>query len=432
MGLYNLKVLEKMQKRRCLRQTYYQMLYKSIEPVIIFCRIVGFLPTLEKKSKEEKIVKTTNKDWVLFVIYLTSYLTILLYNLKVLINKEIAFYISRRMQIVYLSISGLYTLGLIVFGYTERRVVNLCINRISEVDNFLKLAELGIVYEDVQVKLRRTFFIILTLTGFRTLFFSLVVEIYFLQHVCIFFNLILKLAFVFTFTMFAELVSYRFELINNTLRSYLNRHVDIHNTSSYIEKLYILCRSHFKLCKVVVKLTSSYGYQLLITGVALIANFVSVFYLLYSFWNRNSGEIIKLVAISFWFLTEAYELYGMVSKCSQASDDANELPITLHELQDEVNSTEIEDHIQMYSLKMLHQKLCFSALEFFDFDFSLLFAIMGSVLTFLVIVLQLEQLEQVENSLGIVVTEFVNKSIIATTTMSDDIVEGDYYDYDDY
>ncbi|KAF5307211.1 hypothetical protein FQR65_LT00727 [Abscondita terminalis] len=228
-----------------------------------------------------------------------------------------------------------------------------------------------------------------------------------------------------------KLLSHRFDIINNTIKSYGDETVGVHNVSNYIRKLYVLCRSHFKLCGVAHKLGSNFGFQLLVTSIIMILNFLSQSYCLYALCTQNvtSDKIVKGMAIFTWFLTELLELFGLLVACTDACDNANEAPITLHEVQNKVENSDFESHIQLFSLQMYHHKLVFSALGFFEIDFSLLYAIIGTVLTFLVIVVQFEQSQTATQTVAAVVTDLVNATI---TTISNDIVGGEYYDDDDY
>ncbi|KAJ8955900.1 hypothetical protein NQ318_005448 [Aromia moschata] len=159
------------------------------------------------------------------------------------------------------------------------------------------------------------------------------------------------------------------------------------------DKLYHLCRLHYKLCHLMRELNRSFAFQLLCSLTVSMANILFHSYYLYQvlFTNVTGITAIMIVYPTVWLVDEIIEIYLLVHAAASTCESANSTAVLLHEFRNQVFNMDIESHIQMYSLQLLHQRIHVSALGFFDIDYSLIYSIIGAVITYLVIFIQFDQ-----------------------------------------
>ncbi|VEN61918.1 unnamed protein product [Callosobruchus maculatus] len=163
------------------------------------------------------------------------------------------------------------------------------------------------------------------------------------------------------------------------------------------QKLYDLSRMHCKLCRLIRKLNSSAGFTifhcLLSTSVYLVVTMFRIHLQLFQQKDLENKHTITYLNLFVWLATYICELRSIVHHSVKLSETANKTPVQLHQLRNKVNlyDVELDGHIQIYSLHLLQQKVSLSAWGFFELDYSLIFTTFGGVLTYLVILIQLDE-----------------------------------------
>nr|CAH7740957.1 unnamed protein product [Callosobruchus chinensis] len=161
------------------------------------------------------------------------------------------------------------------------------------------------------------------------------------------------------------------------------------------QKLYDISRMHNKLCRIISKLNSSAGLSIFLCLLSTSINLVVLVFLMYLqiFHQEEMKDKHPLSLIFFfWLVTHAFEMGSIISHSVRFCKIANKTPVQLHQLRNKMNlyNVELDGHIQFYSLQLLQQKVCISTLGFFELDYSLMFSTFGGVMTYLVILIQLD------------------------------------------
>lgn len=63
-------------------------------------------------------------------------------------------------------------------------------------------------------------------------------------------------------------------------------------------------------------------------------------------------------------------------------------PLIVHKIEHDMNNEQQNLFLEQFSLQLLHQKIQFSAFGFFNLDFTLIYAIVAAITTYLVILIQ--------------------------------------------
>ncbi|KAJ8925663.1 hypothetical protein NQ315_009508 [Exocentrus adspersus] len=187
-------------------------------------------------------------------------------------------------------------------------------------------------------------------------------------------------------------ILHRFLTLNNSIvKNYFFS--DIQLVKEVTDKLYHLCRMHYKLCHLMRELNNTFAFQLLCSLAVSMGDVLFQSYYLYHLLFNDVPNVTTTMILCpiAWLIDEAVEIYLLVQSCASTCETANATPILLHEFRNELYNIEIESHIQMYSLQLLHQKMSISAMGFFTIDYSLLYSIVGVVTTYLVIFIQFDQ-----------------------------------------
>lgn len=308
------------------RKQAFAVIYRSIEPVLFMCRLIGLLPLIHIKEKDEVVLELSDKDWMYFAVFFIAYFWVLMYNLKIVINEEITFYVSRFSQLLFIFMLSLTTYGAIIFGFLKRNIVRDGIRTIAEVDCLFKLADLKMNYIAMRIRTFRILLFMLGLFLFKAIIFFLIPEIEFIQQIILIAVPLLKFILVFEYSVFVVMISNRFEDVNSAIRSYGRSKLTVpEKARSVAEKLYILCRSHFRLCNVAHMLNETFGFQLLITAAMTILNFLAQSYFLYILCTRETieGTTVKAIAIFLWFCEEVIELFLSLNACTRACDNVS-------------------------------------------------------------------------------------------------------------
>nr|UTN00884.1 gustatory receptor [Semanotus bifasciatus] len=150
---------------------------------------------------------------------------------------------------------------------------------------------------------------------------------------------------------------------------------------------------HYKLCHLIRVLNKTFTFQLLCALTSSITDILFQSYFLYHVLFVRAADItaVTIICPIVWLVDEAIELYLLVNATASTCESANSTADYLHELRNELSNMDVESHIQMYSLQLLHQRIQVSAMGFFNIDYSLMYSVIAAVSTYLVILIQLDQ-----------------------------------------
>ncbi|KAI4489538.1 hypothetical protein M0802_011073 [Mischocyttarus mexicanus] len=202
------------------------------------------------------------------------------------------------------------------------------------------------------------------------------------------------------------------QIWNNEKNNDLGESV-IHGTNKSdknIIKLKQIREIHLELIKCAKNINNAYGLHILMsisTGFILI---VAVCYNAYNFVKASNytQHPFQMYAFSYWIFHNGFKIFVISYVCSSAAtefhkDSLYEIIILpsfffLHatntgdilcELYEPSTSKEFRKEIHNFTLQLIQNQLSFTACGFFDLDNKLIYCIIGSVTTYLVILIQI-------------------------------------------
>ncbi|XP_063904965.1 putative gustatory receptor 28b [Zophobas morio] len=379
-------------------------IYSSLRPIYAVCKAIGLNTvniTENGNLKPEKCSLYLN-----FGFYVTMYSLVTIYTLFSILSTNKSFVIANK-YIFFTECCVMTTLMLVVviFTFLFRKVQTKAFDLLSHIDVCFTKNGFSLPYKDLQ----RTNYIILSMIGvsllLRLSLLLLTMHVDFIQQTALLFSATIKTFSKYQFVVFVLQLQARFTKINSIIRSFykdsrLTKLVLNPAVRSIPERLYTLCRLHYKLASVLQKINAAFAVQLLVSiAVSLFDVLFQSYYLYYVATGKATvASVFMVMNPLVWLLDETIEVYWLVYACSSTCDQANETPTNLHELRNNYFEMDIETHVQTYSLQMLHQKVQFSVLGFFVVDYTLIYSIVGAVTTYLVIFIQFDQSSSVDNS----------------------------------
>ncbi|XP_026465012.1 putative gustatory receptor 28b [Ctenocephalides felis] len=161
-----------------------------------------------------------------------------------------------------------------------------------------------------------------------------------------------------------------------------------------LQAIRLSCQLHTKLCKISRQLNSAYNIQIILyVALTFVVVVTQLYYVALGFMDpvneyRSTSEIIMSVN---W---ANYHLIGVIAlavSCHRASKEAARTGVLLHRMRNR-HQSRVKEVIEMWSLQLLHQKLGYTAGGLFSIDMTLVYSIIGSMTTYLVILIQFNML----------------------------------------
>ncbi|KAL6259633.1 hypothetical protein P5V15_009549 [Pogonomyrmex californicus] len=189
-----------------------------------------------------------------------------------------------------------------------------------------------------------------------------------------------------------------------------------HNEMSYKQrslflliKLKALKKQHLMIIDTVQMLNMTFSLQLLATVVITFIEITFKFYFYILYWQKGVSMIPMDDSIYFTFLTINTIFYFskitlMAWACETGKEQAQLIGTTVHDVLNNTSDNEIKSELQSFSLQILHNKVKFSA-KGLTIDATLLTAMMGTISTYLLILVQFLNM-----------SNFCNKEIVINMT----------------
>jgi hypothetical protein len=168
-----------------------------------------------------------------------------------------------------------------------------------------------------------------------------------------------------------------------------------HKIGSYVSKIRKLRELHDKLHNVVSDVNIIYGFQILadITNTFIDSVTTLYFSIMCAKKEAEGGESISyhgLIVHTSWMLLFLLKMIAITMSCHFASNEASDTANILHKkLLTEEMKPDTEKEIQSFLQQVTNNKLYFSACGFFHINLGTLCAMISSVTTYLIILLQL-------------------------------------------
>ncbi|XP_029659890.1 putative gustatory receptor 28b [Formica exsecta] len=154
---------------------------------------------------------------------------------------------------------------------------------------------------------------------------------------------------------------------------------------------------HLELIKATRSTNEAYGIQILCSMTISFVFITSLLYYAYSiFWLPLSKEVFRqeMIEVVSWILFYASKVLIINHMCALASIEAANTGDIICELYEPSTSKEFRAEIRDFTLQLIQNPLIFTACGFFNLDHTFIHGVIGSVTTYLVILIQVGDLPQ--------------------------------------
>ncbi|EEB12736.1 Gustatory receptor PhGr1 [Pediculus humanus corporis] len=175
---------------------------------------------------------------------------------------------------------------------------------------------------------------------------------------------------------------------------------EFHDVVNDLNKIKRIRKIHGNLCGIKEHLNSSFSLQVL-SSVAQSFIFITVnLYLIFTTLSSEDSSV-SLFKISYpvlWFVIHSLELIIIVLTCTNTSKAGNYTAVLVHKLLAKECKLELKNQLKLFSIQLLHRKICFTAAGFFNLDMALLQGVIGAATTYLVILIQFHNTYEVRKN----------------------------------
>lgn len=304
-------------------------IFKSIAPMYHMCKISGILPISMQRQGEYMFVKSTKLDWIYFLTYLFGYLSVSVYTSIIIQNDTNNFVVVPKVFVeTECTIMIILKLVTVICGFAFKKKIIICLQLLADVDVCLEGAGVVMKHMITYKKAIRLFFVIIISVLCRSVLVLTTVDIDFYQQVSLLIATIVKSLLKYQFIVFVLMLCGRYKTINNFIKNFYKKPpkiITFDKIPKITEKLYILCRTHYKLCNISRILNTAFAFQLLLSiGVSLYDILFQSYYLYVCLSGRVRGVKINMImcAVS-WLVDEILEVYLLVSVCAETCDSVS-------------------------------------------------------------------------------------------------------------
>ncbi|XP_020294023.1 putative gustatory receptor 28b [Pseudomyrmex gracilis] len=158
---------------------------------------------------------------------------------------------------------------------------------------------------------------------------------------------------------------------------------------------------HLELIKSIRSINEAYGIQILLSMTISFVFITSLLYYAYSIlWSSKiSSDVYRqeMVPVVCWVLFYASKVLIINHTCAMATIEAANTGDIICELYEPSASKEFRAEIRDFTLQLIQNPLIFTACGFFNLDHTFIHGVIGSVTTYLVILIQVGDLSPDEN-----------------------------------
>ncbi|GLV39875.1 hypothetical protein CBL_08061 [Carabus blaptoides fortunei] len=326
----------------------------AVKPLHIVSKGLGVQPYSMNVVDGFKTPLSTKKDAIYTVIFVIIYLALTVYTAQNMQIEEASFtLISKYSVVIEVAMLIILMFTFIFFGFLFRKYIIKILKRLCAIDLNLEMAKIDMDYKKMEKWIYSVIIYIIVSGVFRLFMMINTMNIDILIQLLLCAATFVKSVAKNQFVILVVQVRDRYERINETVKSmflFKSSVVQVSANSAIkkiTESLYILCRVHYKLRKVIQNIITAYSIQLLgYLGVAL-ANIIFQSYLLYALITSHKDHMtIYFMGSSIsWLIDEIYELYTLVKTCSTTCNIAAETATILHQLRNHIKNMELESHI---------------------------------------------------------------------------------------
>ncbi|XP_066586170.1 putative gustatory receptor 28b isoform X2 [Prorops nasuta] len=168
---------------------------------------------------------------------------------------------------------------------------------------------------------------------------------------------------------------------------------------------------HLELVKAARNTNDIYGVQILLS---MTASFVLITSLLYNayiiIWLKLSSDEFKreIIPLCCWIFFYATKIFAINHVCARASGEAANTGDIICELYEPSTSKEFRAEIRDFTLQLIQNPLTFTASGFFNLDYTFIHGVIGSVTTYLVILIQFGDIQKPSATVNSTITNTTN------------------------
>ncbi|XP_071637294.1 uncharacterized protein [Temnothorax longispinosus] len=360
-------------------------------PCFTFCRILGIFPYKINDSTFE----ASRSRYILSTIVICMFCVYGIITLYVLNISGTIIYISVPRS---LERHSYYVLGsfVAIVTYVSRGPRLILLQTVQEVsselpsESYKKLSRL-IHVKDILgffflVILTLVCFIKMTLSSILLTMFSIYLTLVLFQMNMLYMNCVCVLKVC--FKKINDNLTKVQELIMSDKPHLLRRIYHEQKNPFLLMKLKALKKQHLMVSDTVQMLNMIFSLQIIVTIVVCFSEitFNLYFYIVLSMANEEEEEFWY----SFFMMCVIYYIIKIVLivwACDSGKDQAAKIGITVHDLLNNTSDKEIKNELQLFSMQILHRENAFSA-KGLTVDATLLTAMVGSITTYLLILIQ--------------------------------------------
>ncbi|CAK9806702.1 Putative gustatory receptor 28b [Anthophora plagiata] len=176
---------------------------------------------------------------------------------------------------------------------------------------------------------------------------------------------------------------------NKKFTSFRNHHVRGSNANA--NTMRAVKQIHLELIKIARTMNAAYGIQILLMVTVSFIIITSLFYLFYRIlWlDLNTTDFLRTtMPTCCWIFTYTLKIFYINHVCAKTSAEAANAGDIICELYEPSTSREFRAEIRDFTLQLIQNPLVFTACGFFDMDHAFIQGVVGSITTYLVILIQ--------------------------------------------
>lgn len=305
----------------------------AVSPINLLAKSLGVLPYSLKPIEGKWTPYTTKRDGIYTLVYVIIYMVLMVHTLQIVNfeEQEENPLVPRYTIIIESAMMVVLMFTFIIFGYIFRKFTIKTLKRLCVIDNTLETVKITMDYKGMEKWIYTKIAYIVVSAIIRVFLMVNIMDIDILQQLLLMFTAFVKSVAKNQFVILVVQIRDRYEQINESIRSmfmYKSSYLQVNNNDvirKITKMLYVLCRIHYKLRKIVQNIITAYSIQLLAyLGVAL-SNIIFQSYFLYALItsNKNMMTFFYLSSTITWLCDEIFELYTLVKTCSMTCNIVN-------------------------------------------------------------------------------------------------------------
>ncbi|KYM88346.1 Putative gustatory receptor 28b [Atta colombica] len=179
---------------------------------------------------------------------------------------------------------------------------------------------------------------------------------------------------------------------------YQTRRIIINNSTVY--QLLQLRDVHCHLCKISEDVSSFYSLSVLFGIVFLFLTLIYNGYYFLSFLLMTDNILnysYSIIDVIVWIILLIYPIFLLTNKITRILIEMNKAGNLVHDLLNCAIEKETNAELKKFSLQLLHRKIQFTANGYFTLDNTFLYSLTGTVVTYLVILVQFQMIKTTGN-----------------------------------